>query len=97
MIFFRDEVKEKIPAIVLDIFRRYVPDAPEDCIQRITERSGIALERLDGDNAGVFLECMRQELLLFTEDWKARFVTGVIRQMISRAAGAEGEEKKPGD
>lgn len=85
MILSEGDIRERIPDIVRDIFRRYVPDAPEDCIQRVSERSGIPLERLDRDNAGEFLECMREELSRFTEDWKAKFVAGVIRQMIARA------------
>jgi hypothetical protein len=84
MILSENDIKDRIPAIVLDIFRRYVPDAPEDCIQRVSERCGIALEQLGPGNARAFLECMREELERFTEGWKARFVTGVIAQMISR-------------
>lgn len=87
MILSQGDIREKIPDIVRDIFRRYVPDAPEDCIQRISERSGIPLEELGRENSGAFLDCMREELSRFTEDWKARFVTGVIRQMIDRAGG----------
>lgn len=84
MILSEGDIRDRIPAIVLDIFRRYVPDAPEDCIQRITERCGIDLDALDQGNAGVFLDSMREELGRFTDEWKARFVTGVISQMIAR-------------
>ncbi len=90
MILSQGDIRERIPDIVRDIFRRYVPDAPEDCIQRISARSGIPLEQLDVNNAGEFLNCMREELSCFTEDWKAKFVTGVIRQMISRAGDVGG-------
>ncbi|GEM_PF-3702456 len=88
MILSEGDIKDRIPAIVLDIFRRYVPDAPEGCIQRVSERCGIQLERLSRGNAEVFLECMREELEKFTEEWKARFVTGVIAQMIARSGPA---------
>jgi len=91
MIFSRDEIKEKVPAIVLDIFRRYMPDAPEDCIGRIEKQSGVSLNSLDGSNAPAFLECMRKELENYTEGWKARFVTGVIARMIARVEAADRE------
>lgn len=86
MILSKGEIREKIPAIVRDILRRYVPDAPDDALQRITERSGIALDELGVHNSPAFLESMREELSGFTEEWKARFVTGVIGQMIARSA-----------
>lgn len=92
MILSEGDIRDKVPEIVRDIFRRYVPDAPEDCIQRISERCGIPLEALDKNNAAVFLECMREELARFTEDWKAKFVSGVISQMIARAEASDGQQ-----
>lgn len=89
MVLSEGDIRDRIPAIVLDIFRRYVPDAPEDCIQRITERCGIDLDGLEQGNAAAFLECMREELGQFTDEWKARFVTGVISQMIARAGPSD--------
>jgi hypothetical protein len=89
MILSDGDIRDRIPAIVLDIFRRYVPDAPEDCLQKVVERCAIPLEQLDPQNAPAFLECMREELGRFTEDWKARFVTGVISQLIARAEPAD--------
>lgn len=88
MILSGSEFREKIPGIVRDILRRYVPDAPEDSLQRITDRCGIPLEGLTRENAPAFLECMREELAGFTEEWKAGFVTGVVGQMIAREGSA---------
>jgi len=77
--------KEGISEIVRDILRRYLPGEPEENLQRITERSGITIEELNKDNAPDFLEYLEEELCGVTEEWKAKFITGVIRQMISRA------------
>jgi hypothetical protein len=77
--------KEGISEIVRDILRRYLPGEPEENLRRITERSGITIEELNKDNAPDFLEYLEEELSGVTEEWKAKFITGVIRQMISRA------------
>ena len=84
MILSDADFKEKLSTVVLDIFQRYAADAPEDTIRQVEDRCGISLEELNPDNAADFLECMRQELQRFMEEWKAKFVTGVIRQMIAK-------------
>lgn len=77
--------KEEISEIVRDILRRYLPGEPEENLQRIAERSGITLTELTKNNAPRFLECLEAALAEVTEEWKAKFIAGVIRQMISRA------------
>ncbi len=73
-----------IKGIVLDIFRRYAYGAPEDIIGRIEQAAGLKLEAVTPENAGPFLEAMRVELAGVMEEWKAGFVTGVLRQLIAK-------------
>jgi hypothetical protein len=79
-----DDLQNKISSIVLYIFNRYVPDASQETIQKISDNCGLRLDQLTPENADVFLEAMRAELTHAMEEWKAKFVTGVIRQLINR-------------
>ncbi len=72
---------------VLDIFRRYAYGAPEDTIERIERAAGIRLADLTPENAEPFLAAMRTELCGVMEEWKAKFVTGVLRQLIGKRMG----------
>lgn len=71
--------------VITDIFRRYAPQAPENALKKIEEKCGIALRNVTLENINGFLGAMQEELAVVMEDWKARFVTGVIRQMVARS------------
>ncbi|MDI6739425.1 MAG: hypothetical protein QME74_03575 [Candidatus Edwardsbacteria bacterium] len=76
--------ESSIKYTVLDIFRRYAHEAPEDTIRKIEQAAGIGLDAVTPENAEPFLEAMRVELSKVTEDWKAKFVTGILRQLINK-------------
>lgn len=69
---------------VLDIFRRYAFGAPEDTIGRIEQAANLKLDDVTPENAGPFLDAMQAELSGVMEEWKALFVTGVLRQLINK-------------
>ena len=41
------------------------------------------------ENSNEFLGAMQEELAGVMEEWKAKFVTGVIRQMVARSIKKE--------
>ncbi|MBI4727395.1 hypothetical protein HY768_09300 [candidate division TA06 bacterium] len=79
-----DTDESNIKHTILDIFQRYAPEAPEDTIRKIEQTAGLKLEAATPENVEPFLEAMRVELSKSMEDWKTRFVTGVLRQMINK-------------
>jgi hypothetical protein len=75
---------ESIHEIINDIFERYAPQAPEYALRNIENRSGILLQDVTVDNIDDFLLAMKYELVEIMEEWKAKFIIGVIRQMVIR-------------
>ena len=75
----------ELQRIVAEIFRNYARFATDDAMARTERRSGILLKDLTLVTLDPFLEAMRVELSGVTEVWKAKFVIGMIRQMVLRA------------
>ncbi len=75
--------------VITDIFRRYAPQAPENALKNIEDRCGIVLKEVTLENIDDFLAAMREELAVVMEGWKAKFVAGVIKQMVDRATKKE--------
>jgi hypothetical protein len=69
---------------VEDIFRRYAFGAPDDTIERIERAANLKLDQVTPQNAEPFLLAMHAELSAVMEEWKAKFVTGVLRQLINK-------------
>ncbi|MBU1356088.1 MAG: hypothetical protein KJ620_05930 [Candidatus Edwardsbacteria bacterium] len=75
--------------VITDIFRRYAPQAPENALKKIESKCGIVLNNVTLENSNEFLGAMQEELAGVMEEWKAKFVTGVIRQMVARSIKKE--------
>lgn len=76
---------DSIHDVIQDIFQRYAPEAPENALRNIENRAGILLPDVNVDNLDDFLLAMRYELTGIMEEWKAKFITGVIRQMVVKS------------
>lgn len=77
--------QNNIHDVITDIFQRYAPQAPETALKEIEDRCGVVLNDVTLENIDAFLDAMREELAVVMEGWKAKFVTGVIKQMVIRS------------
>jgi hypothetical protein len=75
--------------VITDIFRRYAPQAPDNALKKIEDKCGIVLNKVSLENIDGFLGALQEELAGVMEEWKARFVAGVIKQMVVRSIKKE--------
>lgn len=81
--------QNSIRVVITDIFQRYASEAPEDALENIERRAGLNLTQVNPGNLDDFLEAMRCELMNVMDEWKTKFVTGVIKQMVVRSMEKE--------
>lgn len=79
-----DKGINQIEKIIVETFCKYAPDAPKNILENIESRSGIKLHSINKINYEILLEELTLELSKMIEPWKAKFVIGVMRQLIKR-------------
>ncbi|MBF0360838.1 MAG: hypothetical protein HQK49_07495 [Oligoflexia bacterium] len=75
----------QLEKIILEAFSRHAPEAPSQIIQSAEKQTGIKLSNINKSNYEVFLNEMTTEMSKFIDPWKAKFVSGVMKQLIKKA------------
>jgi hypothetical protein len=75
---------QHVQRLIESVFQNHAPEQKATILKAIAQKSGLAVESLTYDNYERFLEAMNVELCATIGDWKARFVTQVVRIILQK-------------
>lgn len=78
------ETREVLKSTIMSVFQSYASGVEENFIDKIEKQSGIKFQDLSTKNVDYVMNIIISELSMLIGDYKARFVAGVIKNILSR-------------